>query len=260
MSVSSITDSIEYLKCLETDDTHSGVHPGLKKVMEDIFALIKNAEIDQDQCSEFTEAITDCILFTRDIKTGRGLQKLAFSYLFTFQQYFPMKAIFILYMFVTSETAHQIGSWRDIREYCAYVAKYSEFGVSDTIIKPIIGMYNNQMMKDYALMKQKLADWKDKEEAANREGERLSVNLAAQPPLERPLIENLSFAAKWAPRDRLKYRWLFNTLVQMWAYITPECKELITAATTDEEKKAAFAVCKQKYKAMVSKLAKELDR
>ena len=46
----------------------------------------------------------------------------------------------------------------------------------------------------------------------------------------------------------------------MWAYITPECKELITAATTDEEKKAAFAVCKQKYKAMVSKLAKELDR
>ena len=121
-------------------------------------------------------------------------------------------------------------------------------------------MYNNQMMKDYALMERKLADWKKKEEAANREAERLSGNVADAPPLERPLIQNFSFAAKWAPRDRLKYRWLFNTLVQMWAYITPECKELIAAATTDEEKKAAFVICKQKYKAMVSKLAKELDR
>ena len=46
----------------------------------------------------------------------------------------------------------------------------------------------------------------------------------------------------------------------MWAYINPECKELIAAATTDSEREAVFAVCKKKYKAMVTRLAKELDR
>lgn len=258
MSISSIAESIEFLKCTEVDDSH-GVHPGLKQVMDDIMGLIKKGEIDQDQCSEFTEAIIDCILFTRDIKTGRGLRKLAYSYLFTFQQYFKMKAIFILYMFVNSETEHQIGSWRDIREYCTFVAKHSPDGPSDSIIKPIVGMYNNQMMKDYALMEKHITEWNEKQENANREAARLSV-AAAAPPLERPPIENLSFAAKWVPRDRLRQRWLFTTLVRMWTYITPECKELMAAATTDEEKEAVFAVCKRKYKAMVSKLAKEVDR
>lgn len=257
MSVSSITESIEFLKCTEIDDSH-GIHPGFKQVMDDIMELIQKGEIDQDQCSEFTEEIIDCILFTRDIKTGRGLRTLAYSYLFTFQQYFQMKAVFILYMFVNSETAHQIGSWRDIREYCYFVAKYSQNGAAESIIKPIAGMYNNQMIKDCALIKKKDAEWKEKQQRTN---DRIcELEAAAAPPLERPPIENLSFAAKWVPRDRLKHRWLFTTLVQMWAYITPECKALMLAATTDEEKEAAFAVCKRKYKAMVSKLAKELDR
>jgi hypothetical protein len=258
MSISSIAESIEFLKHTEIDDSH-GVHPSLKQVIEDIMELIKKGEIDQNQCSEFTEAIIDCILFTRDIKTGRGLRKLAYSYLFTFQQYFQMKAVFILYMFVNSETAHQIGSWRDIREYCTFVAKHSPNGAADSIIKPIIGMYNNQMMKDCILMEKHIAEWNEKQENANREAARLSV-AAAAPPLERPPIENLSFAAKWVPRDRLRQRWLFSTLVRMWTYITPECKELMAAATTEEEKEAVFAVCKRKYKAMVSKLAKEADR
>ena len=258
MSISSIAESIEFLKHTEIDDSH-GVHPSLKQVIEDIMELIKKGEIDQNQCSEFTEAIIDCILFTRDIKTGRGLRKLAYSYLFTFQQYFQMKAVFILYMFVNSETAHQIGSWRDIREYCTFVAKHSPNGAADSIIKPIIGMYNNQMMKDCILMEKHIAEWNEKQENANREAARLSV-AAAAPPLERPPIENLSVAAKWVPRDRLRQRWLFSTLVRMWTYITPECKELMAAATTEEEKEAVFAVCKRKYKAMVSKLAKEADR
>ena len=248
MSISSITESIEFLKCTEIDDSH-GVHPGLKKVMDDIMELIKKGEINQDQCSEFTDAIIDCIFFTRDIKSGRGLRKLAYSYLFTFQQYFQMKAVFILYMFVNSETAHQIGSWRDIREYCYFVAKHSPNGAAESIIKPIVGMYNNQMMKDYAIMEKHIADWNEKQE-----------HVLQSPPLERPPIEYLSFASRWVPRDRLRQRWLFNILVRMWAYITPECKELMLAATTDEEKEAAFAICKRKYKTMVSKLAKELDR
>ena len=248
MSVSSITESIEFLKCTEIDDSH-GIHPGLKQVMDDIMELINKGEIDQEQCSEFTEAIIDCILFTRDIKSGRGLRKLAYSYLFTFQQYFQMKAVFILYMFVNSETAHQIGSWRDIREYCYFVAKYSPNGATDSIIAPIVGMYNNQMSKDYILMEKHITDWNEKQE-----------NALQSPPLERPPIENLSFASKWVPRDRLRQRWLFTTLVRMWTFITPECKELLAAATTDDERDAVFAVCKRKYKAMVSKLAKEVDR
>jgi len=256
MSIVSITESIEFLKCIEIDEAH-GVHPGLKKVMDEIMDLIKIGQIDKAQCSEFTESIIDCILFTRDIKTGRGLRTLAYSYLFTFQQYFPMKAIFILYMFVNSETTHQIGSWRDIREYCEFVAKHSQCGAADSIIKPIVGMYNNQMIKDNAKMAKHIATWNDKQQKIST---RISeTDAATAPPLECPPAE-ISFASKWTPRDRLKHRWLFTLLVKMWAYIDPECKDIIATAITDSEKEAVFDVCKKKYKAMVSRLAREVDR
>lgn len=256
MSLSSIDESIEYLKCMEIDDSH-GVHPTMKNIMDRILELIKNNNITHDQCSEYTDAIIDSILFTRDIKSGRGLQTLAFSYLFTFQQYFPMKAVFILYMFVNTETDHQIGCWRDVRDYCDFIAKHSQFGASDTIIKPIIGMYNNQIMKDNLILEKKIAEWEEKQRHINV---RIVGNIAEAPPAEMPPVENLSFAARWVPRNKKKYRWLFDILVQMWAFITPECKSLITAATTEEEKSEALIVCKRKYEEMITRLSKELDR
>lgn len=249
MSVASINETIEYLKCTEIDDSH-GVHPGLKQVMEDIFKLIDNVEIDQGQCLKFTEAIMDCILFTRDIKAGRGLQKLAFSYLYTFQQYFQMKAIFVLYMFVNSETDHQIGSWRDIREYCEFIATHSKLGRFDTIIKPIIGMYNNQIIKDYNLLERTLNE-------ADTNSIVTDANAVVANAIDRPLIKNLSFAALWAPRNKLKHRWLFDTLVQMWIYMSPECREIMSSS---DDKTAAYNVCKKKYQTIITKLSRELDR
>lgn len=249
MSVASINETIEYLKCTEIDDSH-GVHPVLKQVMEDIFKLIDNVEIDQGQCLKFTEAIMDCILFTRDITAGRGLRKLAFSYLYTFQQYFQMKAIFILYMFVNSESNHQIGSWRDIREYCEFIATHSKLGRSDTIIKPIIGLYNNQIIKDYNLLERTLNEADTNSIVAND-------TAVVADAVERPLIKNLSFAALWAPRNKLKHRWLFDTLVQMWIYMSPECREIMSSA---DDKTAAYNVCKKKYQTIITKLSRELDR
>ena len=113
-----ITETIEHLKFHELFDPSSPINARL----ENLLTL--------PESSKFLEQIIDAILFTRNIRDGRGLRDLTYSYLFTLQQYHPMKAIFTLYMMVDG----QIGSWRDVRACCELVAKHSTLGRDDIVI------------------------------------------------------------------------------------------------------------------------------
>ena len=134
-----ILEQIEHLKFHELYD--GPINTKLKTILE-------NPDSKNNM-----EEIIDAILHTRDIRQGRGLSNLTYSYLFTLQQVFPAKAVFAIYMIVTQK----IGSWRDVRCYCEFVAEHSEKGRADPIIKPIIGLYNHQLIKDVAAWKNALA-------------------------------------------------------------------------------------------------------
>jgi hypothetical protein len=124
-----------------------------------------------------------------------------------------MKTVFILYMLVNDN----IGSWRDIRTYCEFLAK--EKGQDNPFIRPIICLYNHQLLKDHAAFN------------------------AGKP---------ISYAAKWAPRETKGRAWLFDILVSL--YDDPEYK-----AIRSEQTDAAIRKCKMMYRKMVSKLNKHLD-
>jgi hypothetical protein len=110
-----------------------------------------------------------------------------------------------------------IGSWRDIRKYCEFLA--NEKGRNEPFIRPIICLYNHQLLKDHAAFN------------------------AGKP---------ISYAAKWAPRESKGRAWLFDILVSL--YDDPEYK-----AIRLEKTDAAMRKCKMMYRKMVSKLNKHLD-
>ena len=210
----SLSEQIQHLKFYEVDEG-SPINSKLRAVLED------------PDSKNYMEHIIDAILHTRDIHEGRGLRHLTYSYLFTLQQVFPSKAVFTLYMIVDKN----IGSWRDVRSYCEFVAEHSEKGRADPIIKPIIGLYNNQLIKDVAAWKNALATE------------------------ERPHARNhISYAVRWIPRPRKGRAWLFHMLVVMWVYKDPEYKAIVNS-TDDAER-----TCKMMYRKMISDLNKELDR
>jgi hypothetical protein len=211
--VLTITEIIEHLKFHELFDPATSPY---NERLDNLLAL--------PECSKFMEQIIDAILFTRNINVGRGLRDLTYSYLFTLQKWQPMKAIFTLYMMVDS----QIGSWRDVRAYCELVAKHSPMGKEDTVIKPIIGLYNNQLAKDLKAL-------------ANDDS------------------ASISFAAKWVPRESKGRKWMFNILVSMWTFMNDDYKSIMASAKTEESKALAFSKCKMMYRKMVSGLNKKLD-
>ncbi len=213
----SLSEQIEYLKFHEFDND-CPINSKLKTILENPESKIH------------MEEIIDAILHTRDIRHGRGLRQLTYSYLFTLQHVFPAKAVFTIYMIVNEN----IGSWRDVRSYCEFVAEHSEKGRADPIIKPIIGLYNHQLIKDVAAWKNALA----KE--------------------ERPHACNvISYAVKWIPRHNKRNKWLFHMLVVMWVYKDPEYKAIVNSTKDPAE---AERTCKRMYRKMISDLNIELDR
>lgn len=199
----SLSEQIEYLKLHEVYDGTSAINANLEAVLKD------------PDSKNHLEHIIDAILHTRDIREGRGLRHLTYSYLFTLQQVHPTHAVFILYMIVD----RNVGSWRDVRAYSEFVAKHSARGRADPIIKPIIGLYNNQLIKDLVTRKE-----------------------------ETPVI---SYAVKWIPRDK----WLFHMLVVMWVYKDPEYKAIVNSS---DDIAMAERTCKRMYRKMISDLNKEL--
>lgn len=220
----SIADRIHYLKFYETYDGE----PINQKL---------NQLLTVEKYNIFMEQLIDAILYTRNIHNGRGLRDLTYSYLFTLQQFVPMKAVFILYIMVNNGTK-QIGSWRDIRTYCEFLAKHSKKGRDDIFIRPIICLYNHQLENDNKKWNSVISDWVSE--------------------LPRPDARDfISYAAKWVPRESKGRNWLFDILVSL--YNDPEYKTIRDSAKTPEQKSAAERKCKMMYRKMVSNLNKELD-
>ena len=215
----SIEDRIYYLKHYETYD---GV-----AINQKMFQLINEHK------AKVVDQIIVAILHTRNIDSGRGLRDLTYSYLYTLQQFAPIKTAFTLYMMVKQK----VGSWRDVRAYCEFLAK--ETGQDNPFIKPIICLYNEQISKDNQVWKTVMANWN--EETMPRPDAR----------------EHISYAAKWVPREAKGRRWLFDILVSL--YKDPEYTAIRESAKTPEQKEAAERKCKMMYRKMISNLNKELD-
>ncbi len=215
---SSLYERITHLKYYETfKPTDNKRNTKLDKIFNEIKTKGEQGIIGSTEYCDLMEKIIEAILYTRNIWDGRGERDLTYSYIYTLQQHLPIKAVFVLYTILEKG----IGSWRDVLGYVNYIDD-----PSCPFVKPILGLYNNQLEKDWAAYKK-------------------NPN------------SKISLAAKWVPREKKNYT-MFSILVKMWCYRDPEYKKIMESATTEYSKDLALNKCKKMYRTMVSTLNKAL--
>jgi hypothetical protein len=225
---SSFNDRILYLKYYETyATTDNKRNVNLDKLFNDIKLQREHDTMGAPEYCDLMEKIIDAILYTRNIWDGRGERTLTYSYIYTLQHHLPIKAIFVLYMIV----GKGLGSWRDVRGYVEYMGD-----PSCPFVKPILGLYNNQLEKDMIAYNAGLNDSDNKQAHWSK----------------------ISLAAKWVPREKKERKYMFDVLVQMWCYRNPEYKSIMDTATSQYTKDLAFNKCKKMYRTMVSNLNRVL--
>lgn len=141
------------------------------------------------------------IAHTRDINDGLGERDLTYAMICVWYRHYPVQAIKALRFIVTSVG---IGSWADIKYLCGYVVRTKDPN-ADLIIDSAIGLMNYQLNVDRVAWNNALVNY--------MQIKRATPNTLVPRPSGRDVM---SFAAKWAPREKSRFGWLFNKMVAQW--------------------------------------------
>lgn len=141
------------------------------------------------------------IAHTRDYTHGLGERDLTYAMICVWYRYYPVQAIQALRYIAATPG---IGSWADIKYLCAYVTRTNDPN-TDKIIECAIGLLNHQLNTDRLAWNKAMFQY-------------LQIKKASPDTLiPRPYgREIMSFAAKWAPREKSRYGWLFERMVAQW--------------------------------------------
>jgi len=153
------------------------------------------------------------IAHVRDIHMGLGKRQMTYMMLDVWYDYFPTFAIKALHTIVSgTKVNHSYGSWRDICGLCEYLKKHSRRRESHPLVDTAIEMMN------FALHKENMHYYHNK-------------------------TEYLTNIAKWVPREKSQFKWLFQLLVIHWSQ---------TYGQSDSSSQ-------RQYRRMVSKLSKVIN-
>jgi hypothetical protein len=159
---------------------------------------------------------------TRDIVDGKGEYTLTYMMIYVWNLYYPELSTFALKCMVDlgDKNIHQYGSWKDIKYFCKYCKDKSANG-SQNLINYAIDLTNEQIRKDYA-------------------------NLVSN-------SNDISLAAKWIPREKSSFGWLFESLA------TNYFSHFLSTANTDDKRVRAVLKSKTEYRKTLSALNRQID-
>ena len=159
---------------------------------------------------------------TRDIIDGKGEYNLTYMMIYTWFEFYPKLALFALRCLVTNEDkkVHQYGSWKDIKYFCEYCRNKGAH-VFHPLINYCINLMNEQLKMDYENYIQS--------------------------------SDNISLVAKWVPREKSTFGWLYEFLATNYFI------NYMETATTDQRKTKAILKCKTDYRKLISVLNRKLD-
>jgi hypothetical protein len=161
---------------------------------------------------------------TRDIINGKGEYLLSYMMICTWYEYFPYLAKFALETLVTfgdGGKTHQYGSWKDLKYFCQYCLDTTKRS-NHQLISHSIRLMNSQLKQDVQLL---------------NEG-------SSQP---------ISLVAKWIPREKTNYGWLFERLAIDYFF------EFVETTKDESSRSRAILKCKTHYRKLISNLNKQLD-
>jgi hypothetical protein len=196
----------------------------LIKLLSDIKYIFEkyNSSLPEKEIAKgYLSILYKMIAHTRDIVDGKGEYKLTYMMIYTWYNFFPELSRFALKCLVDlgDISIHQYGSWKDIKYFCDYCkTKGTE---QHPLVEYSVDIINNQLRNDYASVISNSND--------------------------------ISLAAKWAPREKSKFGWLFDLLAIDYY------KQYIETADNDTRYKKAVLKCKMEYRKLLSLLNKKID-
>lgn len=161
---------------------------------------------------------------TRDIVAGKGEYNLAFAQLWVWYKHFPELALFALDTFFGVQTLqttndHPYGSWKDIKYFAAFVK--SRNGNDDhPLIARCVDIIVRQLRSDHEKF------------------------LSGEP---------FSLAAKWCPREKSKFSWLYHMIVHAYK------PEYFSSAKNSTKFRDARKKASREFRRMLSVMNKYLD-
>ena len=207
----------------------------LQKLSNMLYEILSSLKYKIDTCSIVEKEIArgqltilyKIIGYTRDIINGKGEYMLSYMMVYTWYQFYPELALFALKCFFTldNKDLHQYGSWKDFKYFCDY-CKENGNDIDSNLIKYPISLINAQIKKDYANVV-------------------LGLNEIG--------INDISLAAKWVPREKSSFSWLYEALS------THYFSEILATANTEDRQKKAILKCKTKYRKILSLLNKKIN-
>jgi hypothetical protein len=160
---------------------------------------------------------------TRDIIDGKGEYTLSYMMVYIWHKFYPKLALFALRCFVTldNKDIHQYGSWKDLKYFCNYCRNQSE-SLEQPLIQYSINLINQQLKTDFQ-------------------------NLTSGS------SSSISLAAKWAPREKSQFSWLYTALA------TNYFDEFMVTAKTSEQMRRSTLKCKTEYRKLLATLNKSIE-
>ena len=182
------------------------------------------------------------ILFTRDISYGKGERKFTYLLITAFYEVYPTLAIYALhqiiptisqnnfpYFSVKQDSLTLCGSWKDAIGLCDFIREFSKQGDQHALVERCIELIVKQVIFDNHT-------WKFTEHAMD--------------------TRYISNVAKWIPREKKKYSWLFEPIAIHWAeQVYPY---ILNSADNEDSKRKAITKCKCRFRKQISYLNKKL--
>jgi len=181
-----------------TDDRINELSNKLSDMLRQLKYQIQNGTLPQQEVAKgYLSVLYRMIGHTRDVIDGKGEYTLAYMMVHTWHNFFPQLATFALKCFVDlgDRTVHQYGSWKDLKYFCKYCKSKGDY-VNSPLIQYSITLINEQLKRDYACL--------------------LSNS------------NEISLSAKWAPREKSSFGWLYEALA------TNYFNEFLETANTHE--------------------------
>ena len=219
----SIREKIIQFSFQVTRTDKNGVNALEEKLSEMLFILknnvVNSSHLERQMAKELLSILYRMIGYTRDIIDGKGECTLTYMMIYTWYKFFPQLAFFSLKCLVDlgDKNIHQYGSWKDIKYFCEYCKnKYED--LSHPLIQYSVQLINEKLKQDIL-----------------------------------PETPNVSLLAKWVPREKSNFGWLYETLACDYF------KEIMETANTDERKRKAVLKCKTQYRKILSWLNAHID-
>jgi len=192
---------------------------------------------------------------TRDIVHGKGERDLTYMLVSVWYNYLPIPSMFALRLITQNigdsfaeeldglpELFSSYGSWADIKHFCNYVhIREQDEKKKNVLIDTALGLLNHQLAVDKR-------NWDKAMDEYINDSTVNTMSLKTRP-CGRDIM---SFAAKWAPREKSKFGWMFDRLAEQYCALYLEKDEYI-AKNDNIDKKNRY------YRKLISKLNRELD-